>query len=116
MPRVSFNHASMRMIASLAAAVFAVAAVAADAPVSPPPASSELPAPPDLPAPPELPQAGAGGSTQSGMPGCAVWTDRCIICQRDGGVIACSNIGIACQPQAMLCLRAEAAQEKKPEN
>jgi hypothetical protein len=100
----------MRTFASLAAAVIVVAAVAADAPVAPPPATLELPAPP------ELPQAGAGDSTQAGMPGCAVWTDRCTICQRDGGVIACSNIGIACQPQAMLCLRSEAAQEKKPEN
>jgi hypothetical protein len=116
MPRGSFNLASMRMIANLAAAVIVVAAVAADAPVSPPPATSELPGPTELPAPPELPQAGAGSSTQSGMPGCAVWTDRCIICQRDGGVIACSNIGIACQPQAMLCLRAEAAEEKKQPN
>jgi hypothetical protein len=110
MPRGSFDHASMRTAASVAAAVIVVAAVAADAPVSPPPATLELPAPS------ELPQAGAGPSTQSGMPGCAVWTDRCVICQRDGGVIACSNIGIACQPQPMLCLRAEAAQEKKPEN
>jgi hypothetical protein len=116
MPRGLFNHASTRMIASLAAAMFAFAAVAADAPVVPPAAPLELPAPPELPVPPELPQAGSGRSTQSGMPGCAVWTDRCVICQRDGGVIACSNIGIACQPQAMLCLRAEAAQEKKPEN
>jgi hypothetical protein len=114
MPRVSFIHASMRMIASLAVAMFAVAAVAADAPVAPP-AAQQLPAPPELPVPPELPQAGADGSTQSGMPGCAVWTDRCVICQRDGGVIACSNIGVACQPQPMLCLRTEAPEEKKPE-
>jgi hypothetical protein len=115
MPRASFNHASLRMIASLAAAMIMVAAVAADAPLAPPAPLLELPAPPELPVPGEPPQA-PGASTQSGMPGCAVWTDRCVICQRDGGVIACSNIGIACQPQAMLCLRTEAAQEKKPEN
>jgi hypothetical protein len=115
MPRGSFDHASLRMIAGLATAMFAIAAVAADAPVAPPAAPLELPAPPELTVPPEPPQA-PGTSTQSGMPGCAVWTDRCVICQRDGGVIACSNIGIACQPQAMLCLRTEAAQEKKPEN
>jgi hypothetical protein len=110
MPRGSFDHASMRTVASGAAAMIVVAAVAADTPVARPPAMLELPAPP------ELPQAASGASTQSGMPGCAVWTDRCVICQRDGGVVACSNIGIACQPQAMLCLRAEAAEEKKPEN
>ena len=115
MPRGLFNCASTRMIASLVAAMFAFAAVAADAPVVPPAAPLELPAPPELPVPPEPPRAPASASTQSGMPGCAVWTDRCVICQRDGGVIACSNIGIACQPQPMLCLRAEAAEEKKPQ-
>jgi hypothetical protein len=106
MPRGSFNHApinraSLRMIASLAAAMVVAAAIAADAPVAPPA--------------PEPPQA-SGASIQSGLPGCAVWTDRCVICQRDAGVIACSNIGIACQPQAMLCLRSDAAEEKKPAN
>ena len=90
-------------MASLAAAMIVVAALAADAPVA------------SLPAAPELPQAPAGASTQSGIPGCAVWTDRCVICQRDSGVIACSNIGIACQPQPMVCLRPDAAPEKKPE-
>jgi hypothetical protein len=104
MPRGSFNHASMRTIASLAAAMMVVAAVAADAPVASPPAVSELP------------HAPAGASTQSGIPGCLVWTDRCVICQRDAGVISCSNIGIACQPQAMLCLRSEATEEKKRAN
>jgi hypothetical protein len=112
MPPGSFDHASMRTVASVAAAMIVVAAVAADTPVAPPPAMLELPAPPELPQAP----AGTGASTQSGMPGCAVWTDRCVICQRDGGVVACSNIGIACQRQAMLCLRAEAAEEKKPAN
>jgi hypothetical protein len=76
-------------------------------PAGPPPAELDGPVP--------RPQAGAGGSTQSGMAGCAVWTDRCVICQRDNGVIACSNIGIACQPQPLVCLRPEAP-EKKPEN
>jgi hypothetical protein len=50
------------------------------------------------------------------LAGCAVWTDRCVICQRDSGVVACSNIGIACQPQPLMCLRQEAAPEKKQEN
>ena len=98
----SFTHMPVRSIANLAAAMIVVAAVAADAPVEP--------------TAPELPQAPAGTSMQSGIPGCAVWTDRCVVCWRDGGVIACSNVGIACQPQAMQCLRAEAAEEKKPAN
>jgi hypothetical protein len=100
---------SMLTIAGLAVALTAAAAIAADPPATPPAATPEL----DSPAP--RPQGGIGTSTQSGMPGCAVWTDRCIICQRDGGVVACSNIGIACQPQAMLCVRPEAVEEKKPE-
>jgi hypothetical protein len=79
-------------------------------PSTPPPAATEL----DGPAP--RTQSSAGGSTQSGMAGCAVWTDRCIICQRDSGVVACSNIGIACQPQPLMCLRQEAAPEKKQPN
>jgi hypothetical protein len=99
----SFAHVSIRSMASLAAAMIVVAALAADAPVASPPAA------------PELPQAPAGASTQSGIPGCAVWTDRCVVCQRAGGKIACSNIGIACQPQALQCLRAE-SEEKKPAN
>ena len=109
MPRGSRRHASLHALASLAVAVMAFAAVAADAPASPKTA-------PELDGPGELSKPGTGGSIQSGMPGCAVWTDRCVICQRDGGVIACSNIGIACQPQAMLCLRNEAVEEKKPPN
>jgi hypothetical protein len=94
------HRASLRTIASLTAAMVVVAAVAADAPVPPAPEPTQAP----------------GASSQSGLPGCAVWTDRCVICQRDAGVISCSNIGIACQPQAMLCLRSDAAEEKKPAN
>ncbi len=99
----------------------------ADAPPSLPPSAAAPPSTgPSAPAATELDgpaprtTAGAGGSqsgsTQSGLAGCAVWTDRCVICQRDSGVVACSNIGIACQPQPMVCLRPEAAPEKKPEH
>jgi len=52
-------------------------------------------------------------AVQAHLPGCAVWTDRCVICQRDAGKISCSNIGIACQPQAVECVRAEPVEEKK---
>jgi hypothetical protein len=100
----------------------------ADAPADAPPPSLPPPAaaPPstvpssptatELDGPAPRTTAGTGGSTQSGLAGCAVWTDRCVICQRDSGVVACSNIGIACQPQPMVCLRPEAAPEKKPEH
>jgi hypothetical protein len=143
MLRGSWTHAPARMMVGLAV-VFALAAsaaleAAADAPppaVQPPaalPSAAPSPAdaaPPEAPPPSERPpappteldgpaprvQAGTGGSTQSGMTGCAVWTDHCVICQRDSGVVACSNIGIACQPQPLMCLRPEAAPEKKPEN
>jgi hypothetical protein len=119
MPLGSFTQVSTRVFASVAVALTVFAAVAADAPVAPPPdalPAPELGGPPELPAAPQRPQDPANASTQAGMPGCTVWTDRCVICQRDGGVILCSNIGTACQPQAMLCLRAEAAEEKKPAN
>ena len=83
-------------------------------PSPPPPASSSSPTATELDGPAPRTTAGTGGSMQSGLAGCAVWTDRCVICQRDSGVIACSNIGIACQPQPMVCLRPEVAPEKKP--
>jgi hypothetical protein len=54
-------------------------------------------------------------AVQASMPGCAVWTDTCVVCTRDAGKVTCSNIGTACQPQALQCLRAEGAQESKPE-
>ncbi len=67
-------------------------------------------APPKSPVPPNDP------AVQAQPPGCAQWTDRCVSCQREGGKITCSNIGIACQPQAAECLRAEPPEEKKQGN
>ena len=63
---------------------------------------------------PDPPAAGPQGdpAVQAPLPGCAVWTDRCVTCQRDAGNISCSNIGIACQPQAVVCVRPEPAAEK----
>jgi hypothetical protein len=55
-------------------------------------------------------------AVQAQPPGCAEWTDRCVSCQRERGKIACSNIGIACQPRPVECLRAEPAEEKKQGN
>jgi hypothetical protein len=51
-------------------------------------------------------------AVQAHLPGCAIWTDRCVTCQRAFGRISCSNIGIACQPQAVECVRPEPAEQK----
>jgi len=55
------------------------------------------------------PVAPADASVQSGagLPACLAWTDGCVACERADGKISCSNIGIACQPQAPRCLRTE---------
>jgi hypothetical protein len=59
---------------------------------------------PATPAPPPAPDA-----VQAPRPGCAAWTDRCVTCERSTeGRVSCSNIGIACTPQAVQCLRSEA--------
>jgi len=43
---------------------------------------------------------------------CQEWTDSCRTCQRsDGAEPVCSNVGIACQPKAITCVRR--AEEKK---
>ena len=69
-----------------------------------PDASGKPSVPPDDPA------------VQAQPPGCAQWTDRCVTCQREAGKITCSNIGIACQPQAVECVRTEPVEEKKQGN
>ena len=69
---------------------------------------------PDAPAKSAVPSDDP--AVQAHLPGCAVWTDRCVTCQRDEGKISCSNIGIACQPQAVECVRNEPVEEKKQGN
>jgi hypothetical protein len=69
---------------------------------------------PDVPAKSPVPPNSP--AVQAQPRGCAEWTDRCVTCQRDAGKITCSNIGIACQPQAVECVRAEPAEEKKRGN
>jgi len=45
-------------------------------------------------------------SIQKGPPNCTRWTDECVNCSRggEGERSVCSNIGFACQPQAIRCL------------
>jgi hypothetical protein len=75
------------------------------------PAAEQVPDAPAKPAaPPDDP------AVQARLPGCAVWTDRCVTCEREAGRISCSNIGIACQPQAVECVRSEPPEEKKQGN
>ena len=69
---------------------------------------------PDAPAKSPLPPNDP--AVQAQLQGCAEWTDRCVTCRRDAGKITCSNIGVACQPQAVECVRAEPAEEKKRGN
>jgi len=47
---------------------------------------------------------------------CREWTDICRTCTRsDTGAVVCPNIGIACQPQAIACVkRIEAAKPGEP--
>jgi hypothetical protein len=66
---------------------------------------------PDAPAKSPLPPNDP--AVQAQLQACAEWTDRCVTCRRDAGKITCSNIGISCQPQAVECVRAEPAEDKK---
>jgi hypothetical protein len=45
-------------------------------------------------------------SVHKGPPNCSRWTDECVNCSRggEGEPSVCSNIGFACQPQAIRCL------------
>lgn len=85
------------IVAMLAAAVTAPAAAAAEP--GPLPTADIVP---DLPA--KRPVPPADPAVQARIPGCAVWTDRCVTCARAAAGVSCSNIGIACQPQAVECL------------
>jgi hypothetical protein len=103
-------HGLPRTIAALFLAIAAMAAAhAAETPAAVPPTVQAAP-PPTVPAvPPNDP------AVQAQMAGCAVWTDRCVTCQRVAGAVACSNIGISCEPQALACLRQEPAEVKTEE-
>jgi hypothetical protein len=67
---------------------------------------------------PERPQAaGQSGLSMHGFgdrePGCQEWTDMCHTCSRGTDLaLTCSNVGIACQPQAIKCSRQKDEQKK----
>jgi len=62
-----------------------------------------------------LPAPAARDAVQAPRPGCAAWTDRCVTCERrTEGRVSCSNVGIACTPEAVQCLRSETAVQDKP--
>ena len=56
----------------------------------------------------DLPQPRIVRSVQSygdSNKSCTSWTDGCVTCKRDEKAeLACSNIGIACQPKGVRCL------------
>jgi hypothetical protein len=104
------------LLAGFAVAVLTAFSGAAAAEPPPLPTADIVP---DAPVRPPVPPDDL--AVQARLPGCAVWTDRCVTCERAAGRISCSNIGIACQPQAVECVRSEPAegkpaQEKKQEN
>jgi hypothetical protein len=48
---------------------------------------------------------------------CMAWTDSCVNCSRSepGGDYSCSNIGIACQPKEVVCVRRDNRDDVVPE-
>ncbi len=56
-------------------------------------------------------------AVQARPPGCETWTDRCVTCRHVAGAVTCSNIGLACQPQAVQCLvPTPPPDDKKPDD
>jgi hypothetical protein len=112
----------MSSLAVVASAIIALAMVVAAGAAKAPPcancsAQQTLPSAdivPDAPATSSVPPNDP--AVQARPPGCAEWTDHCVTCQRDAGKITCSNVGIACQPQAVECVRPEPAEEKNRGN
>jgi hypothetical protein len=47
---------------------------------------------------------------------CMAWTDSCVNCSRtDPSSYSCSNIGIACQPKEVVCVRLDDRGDVMPE-
>lgn len=88
----------------LVALVIALAAISTSAGGAADAAEIELPprrAPPDV-------------SVHEAPANCSRWTDECVNCSRaaDGAPPVCSNIGFACQPQAIRCLSLDVPQSE----
>jgi hypothetical protein len=106
----------MRRIAcALGLVLMAFAALGAESPPGSPSSASPAPGSPATAAPSSAAQniPPNDPAVQARIPACAVWTDRCVTCQIADGKVSCSNIGIACQPQAVVCLRPEAGDGKR---
>jgi hypothetical protein len=121
MPPLSLSVRHVRACRGSLVIVVAVMTTVVARAAEPPPLCANCEAEQTLPSADIVPDAPAKSpvppndpAVQAQPPGCAAWTDRCVICQREGGKIACSNIGIACQPQAVECVRSEPVEEKKP--
>jgi hypothetical protein len=70
---------------AIGVAILLWSAVAIAQPAATPPASSEFAAP---------------------DPTCIEWTNLCRVCKRSvRGTSTCSNVGVACQPEALRCIR-----------
>jgi hypothetical protein len=118
---LSIRHAGIRFgLLVIAVAVIAIVAARAAEPL---PSCANCSAGPTLPSADIVPNAPAkppvpanDPAVQAQPPGCVEWTDRCVTCRRDVGKTICSNIGIACQAQAVECLRSEPSQEKRQGN
>jgi hypothetical protein len=118
---LSVRHARIRcglLVIGLAVNAIVVARAA-----EPPPLCANCSADPTLPSGDIVPKAPAkppvpanDPAVQAQPPGCAAWTDRCVTCRREVSKTICSNIGIACQPQAVECLRSEPVEEKRQGN
>jgi len=98
----------MRSILPATVALVLVAAASAQAPSQSP---QQVPSQSPPPAEQAASMRGFGDADKT----CQEWNDGCVTCRRpDAGEAVCSNIGIACQPQAISCTRR--AEEKKAED
>jgi hypothetical protein len=81
----------MRILSSVVIVLLLLAGASAQQPTNPTPAAAE-----------EASLHGFGDRDKT----CQEWTDACRTCKRaENGDPVCSNIGPACQPQAITCVR-----------
>jgi hypothetical protein len=89
-----------------ALAIQPAAGWAADLPLEPAKPAPAAPAKTE-PAPSAAPPQPAGNNVfVAPEAGCLEWTDGCRVCQQPpAGEVHCSNVGLACTPQAPRCMR-----------